>query len=168
MSWFSMPSTAIYCASKAASWSLTNSLRQELLGQRTHVLALHVGLMDTDMTAGIDAPKSSPDDVAAQALDGIVAAAHRHPRLVDPDALDVVVQLMDGVRAPAGARLFAEGDPGDAAFVVAITGGHVAARPVDWTGRSSGAFAAPLITVMAGATVTVDREVSARALRTRS
>ena len=76
LSWYSMPGTAIYCASKAASWSLTNSLRQELLGQRTHVLALHVGFMDTDMTAGIEAPKSSPDDVAAQALDGVDAGAH--------------------------------------------------------------------------------------------
>ena len=76
LSWFSMAGTAIYCASKAASWSLTNSLRQELFPQGTQVLALHVGFMDTDMAAGIDAPKSSPDDVAAQALDGIDAGAY--------------------------------------------------------------------------------------------
>ena len=31
--------------------------------------------MDTDMTAGLDAPKSSPDDVAAQTLAGIAAGA---------------------------------------------------------------------------------------------
>jgi short-subunit dehydrogenase len=71
-----MPGTAIYCASKAASWSLTNSLRQELLEQHTQVLALHVGFMDTDMTAGTDAPKSSPDDVAAQAINGLESGAH--------------------------------------------------------------------------------------------
>lgn len=76
LAWFSVPSSAIYCASKAASWSLTNSLRQELRGQGTQVLGLHVGFMDTDMTAGIDAPKSSPDDVAAQTLDGVEAGAH--------------------------------------------------------------------------------------------
>jgi NAD(P)-dependent dehydrogenase (short-subunit alcohol dehydrogenase family) len=76
LSWFAMPSTAIYCASKAASWSLTNSLRQELLEQHTQVLALHVGFMDTEMTAGIDAPKSSPDDVAAQAIDGLESGVH--------------------------------------------------------------------------------------------
>ena len=75
LSWLHMPQTALYCASKAASWSLTNSLRQELQAQHTHVLALHVGLMDTDMTAGLDAPKSSPDDVAAQVLDGLEANA---------------------------------------------------------------------------------------------
>ena len=57
LSWVSMPATAIYCASKAAGWSLTNSLRQELLAQRTQVLGLYVGYMDTDMTAGIDAPE---------------------------------------------------------------------------------------------------------------
>ena len=32
----------------------------------TQVVGVHVGLMDTDMTAGIDLPKASPQDVAAQ------------------------------------------------------------------------------------------------------
>lgn len=63
----------MYCASKAAAWSLTNSLRLELQPQSTQVMALHVGYMDTDMTAGIKAPKSSPDDVATQALAGLAA-----------------------------------------------------------------------------------------------
>ena len=76
LSWFSSPGTAIYCASKAASWSLTNSLRLELLTQDTQVLALHVGFMDTDMTAGVTAPKSSPGDVAAQAIAGLESGAH--------------------------------------------------------------------------------------------
>jgi NAD(P)-dependent dehydrogenase (short-subunit alcohol dehydrogenase family) len=68
LSWVSSPGLGIYCASKAATWSLTNGLRLELLPQSTHVMALHVGLMDTDMTAGMDAPKSSPDDVVAKTL----------------------------------------------------------------------------------------------------
>jgi len=76
LAWISMPSTAIYCASKAAGWSLTNSLRQELAAQHTQVLGLYVGYMDTDMTADITAPKSDPAAVAGQALDGIVAGAH--------------------------------------------------------------------------------------------
>jgi NAD(P)-dependent dehydrogenase (short-subunit alcohol dehydrogenase family) len=75
LSWLTFPMTAMYCASKAASWSLTNSLRQDLHPQGTHVLALHVGLMDTDMTAGLEAPKSAPYDVASQALDGVAAGA---------------------------------------------------------------------------------------------
>ena len=75
LAWFSMPQTALYCAAKAASWSLTNALRPELHAQHTPVVAVHVGLMDTDMTAGLDAPKSSPDAVAAQVLDGLQAGA---------------------------------------------------------------------------------------------
>lgn len=76
LSWVSLPDSAVYCASKAAGWSFTNSLRQELLGQGTQVVGLHVGYMDTDMTAGIEAPKSDPDDVAAQTLAGLEAGAH--------------------------------------------------------------------------------------------
>jgi NAD(P)-dependent dehydrogenase (short-subunit alcohol dehydrogenase family) len=75
LAWFSMPQTALYCAAKAASWSLTNALRQELHAQHTQVVAVHVGLMDTDMTAGLEVPKSSPNDVAAQVLDGLQAGA---------------------------------------------------------------------------------------------
>ena len=73
LSWFSAPQSALYCAAKAASWSLTNAIRQELHSQGTQVVALHVGFMDTDMTAGLDVPKSSPDDVALQVMDGLEA-----------------------------------------------------------------------------------------------
>lgn len=76
LAWVSMPRTAIYCAPKAAGWSLTNSLRQELLAQHTQVLGLYVGYMDTDMTNGIEAPKSDPVAVADLTLDGIEAGAH--------------------------------------------------------------------------------------------
>lgn len=75
LSWFSVPAGALYCASKAASLSLTNAMRLDLLGQGTQVVALHVGYMDTDMTAGVDVPKASPDDVAAQALAGVDSGA---------------------------------------------------------------------------------------------
>ena len=75
LSWFSVPAGAMYCASKAAALSLTNAVRLELLGQGTQVVALHVGYMDTDMTAGVDVAKASPDDVAAQTLAGVEAGA---------------------------------------------------------------------------------------------
>jgi NAD(P)-dependent dehydrogenase (short-subunit alcohol dehydrogenase family) len=75
LSWFSAPQSALYCAAKAASLSLTNSTRLELQEQGTQVVAVHVGFMDTDMTAGLDVPKSSPDDVARQILDGVAAGA---------------------------------------------------------------------------------------------
>ncbi|HEY5802421.1 MAG TPA: SDR family oxidoreductase [Lysobacter sp.] len=66
LSWISLPGTATYCVSKAAAWSLTNGLRNELRGQGTQVIGVHLGLMDTDMTAGFDAPKIAPKDVADQ------------------------------------------------------------------------------------------------------
>jgi NAD(P)-dependent dehydrogenase (short-subunit alcohol dehydrogenase family) len=73
LSWLSFPETGAYCAAKAAEWSLTNALRQEVAAQGTRVSSLHVGYMDTDMTKGVDAPKADPADVARMALDGIVA-----------------------------------------------------------------------------------------------
>ena len=76
LAWYSMPGGGIYSASKAAGWALTNSLRLDLQGQGTNVIGLYVGLMDTDMTAGLDLPKSSPADVASQTLDAVERGAH--------------------------------------------------------------------------------------------
>jgi NAD(P)-dependent dehydrogenase (short-subunit alcohol dehydrogenase family) len=60
-----------YGASKAAFWSLTNSLRIEFADQGTHVVGVHLGYTDTDMIRGFDIPKNDPLDVAAQVLDGL-------------------------------------------------------------------------------------------------
>jgi NAD(P)-dependent dehydrogenase (short-subunit alcohol dehydrogenase family) len=69
LTWLSVPGgPATYSASKAALWSLTNSLRIELATQKTLVAALHVGFMDTDMTSGMQVPKVSPADVARYAV----------------------------------------------------------------------------------------------------
>jgi NAD(P)-dependent dehydrogenase (short-subunit alcohol dehydrogenase family) len=59
LSWVNLPGTALYSASKAAAWSLTNALRQELRGQGTQVVALHVGYMDTDMARNVQSPKAA-------------------------------------------------------------------------------------------------------------
>ncbi|WP_026178504.1 SDR family oxidoreductase [Streptomyces hokutonensis] len=64
-----------YSASKAAFWSQTNSLRLDLKPRGIEVTGLHVGYVDTDMAAHVDGPKSTPESVAAQALDGIEAGA---------------------------------------------------------------------------------------------
>ncbi|UIX28962.1 SDR family oxidoreductase [Streptomyces sp. GQFP] len=73
LSWIGLAGS--YSASKAAFWSQTNSLRLDLKPRGIDVTGLHVGYVDTDMTAGIDALKSTPDGVAAQALDGIESGA---------------------------------------------------------------------------------------------
>lgn len=73
LSWLSLPGATPYSVSKAAAWSLSNGLRIELQAQGTQLTSLHVGFMDTDMTAGISVPKSSPDTVARLTLDAVEA-----------------------------------------------------------------------------------------------
>ncbi|NJC69894.1 SDR family oxidoreductase [Planosporangium thailandense] len=60
-----------YGASKAALWSITNSLRVELAPQGTQVVGVHLGFADTDMVAGFPTQKISPAEVAELALDGV-------------------------------------------------------------------------------------------------
>lgn len=71
LSWFTAPGAGAYAASKAAAWSLTDSARLELADQGTHVVGVHMGLVDTDMAAGVQAPKISPTTLAAAGLDAI-------------------------------------------------------------------------------------------------
>jgi len=73
LSWLNLPGGSTYCVSKSAAWGLTNALRNELREQNTQVVGVHVGFMDTDLTAGVVAPKVSPDDVAAQILQALCA-----------------------------------------------------------------------------------------------
>ncbi len=71
LSWVSFPRSGAYCAAKSAEWSMTNALRMQLAEQNIRVAGLHVGYMDTDMTASITAPKSNPADIAKIAIDGL-------------------------------------------------------------------------------------------------
>ncbi len=71
VSWINGGTLAAYAASKSAAWSLTNSLRHELAAQKTQVLALHMAFVDTDLARGLDAPKSSPQEIVRRALDGL-------------------------------------------------------------------------------------------------
>ena len=75
LSWFSYEGGSAYCAAKSAEWSLTNGIRLELAKQGTLVTGLHLGLTDTDMTAGMSGDKGDPADVARAGLDGIAAGA---------------------------------------------------------------------------------------------
>jgi len=72
-SWVNGGELAAYSASKSAAWSLTNALRNELAAQKTQVLALHMAYVDTDLTRGLDAPKSCPEQIVKRALDGLEA-----------------------------------------------------------------------------------------------
>ena len=74
-SWISSPGLAVYGSSKSAAWSLTNGLRHELRGQGTQVLGLHMGFVDTDLTRGIELPKSTPESIVRQAYDALESGA---------------------------------------------------------------------------------------------
>lgn len=74
-SWINRPLLGVYGASKSAAWALTNGLRHELREQKTQVLGLHMGFVDTDLTNGIDAPKSTPDAIVRAAFDALEAGA---------------------------------------------------------------------------------------------
>lgn len=80
-----------YGASKAAIWSLSNSLRLELRGQGTQVLGVHVGFVDTEMVADVNLPKTAPGEVAATIVDALEAGAHEV--LVDDVSAAVKAQL---------------------------------------------------------------------------
>ena len=71
LSWLNMPPHGTYCISKAAAWSMTNGLRNELAAQGTHVVGVHVGYMETDMTSHVTAEKVSPRNVAKTILEAV-------------------------------------------------------------------------------------------------
>jgi NAD(P)-dependent dehydrogenase (short-subunit alcohol dehydrogenase family) len=74
-SWINSGAMNAYAVSKAAAWSLTNGLRNELRAQHTQVLGLHVGFVDTDLTRGLDVPKVPAEGVVTKALDALEAGA---------------------------------------------------------------------------------------------
>jgi NAD(P)-dependent dehydrogenase (short-subunit alcohol dehydrogenase family) len=73
LSWISLPGAATYSTSKSATWSLSNGLRNELRGQGTQVVSVHVAFMDTDMASHVPGDKTSPDDVAKQTFAAVEA-----------------------------------------------------------------------------------------------
>jgi len=93
-SWVNGGELAAYSASKSAAWSLTNALRNELAAQKTQVLGLHMAYVDTDLTRGLDAPKSSPEQIVQRALDGLESG------LDEVLADELTQQVKRGITAP--------------------------------------------------------------------
>lgn len=67
----STPPMAGYSASKAAAHSLTQALRPVLAAKQITVHGVYPGGIDTDMLAGIEAPKTAPAEVARGILEGL-------------------------------------------------------------------------------------------------
>lgn len=69
----SMPGLGVYNASKAAAWSMTQSLRADLSKRKIQVHAVFPGAVDTDMIRALEMPKTSAADVARAVLEGVEA-----------------------------------------------------------------------------------------------
>jgi NAD(P)-dependent dehydrogenase (short-subunit alcohol dehydrogenase family) len=96
-SWVGQPQFPGYAASKAAQWSLTDALRQDLHAQDTLVVGVHCGFVDTDLSAWTDAPKISSTTVAE-----LTMAALTHDRsevLADEGTRRVKASLSQPVSA---------------------------------------------------------------------
>src|SRR5262249_40697174 len=66
-----LPIIPAYSISKAAAFSLTQSLRAFLADQGVTVHAVFLGPIDTDMNRGFEVPKASPESAARGIFDGL-------------------------------------------------------------------------------------------------
>src|SRR5262249_5286734 len=66
-----LPFIPAYSISKAASSSMTQSLRALLAGEGITVHAVFLGPIDTDMNRGLEIPKASPGSAAQGIFDGL-------------------------------------------------------------------------------------------------
>ena len=66
-----LPVIPAYSISKAAAFSMTQSLRAHLAGQGVTVHAVFLGPIDTDMNRGFEIPKASPESAAQGIFDGL-------------------------------------------------------------------------------------------------
>jgi NAD(P)-dependent dehydrogenase (short-subunit alcohol dehydrogenase family) len=66
-----VPVIPAYSISKAAAFSLSQSLRALLAGQGVKVHAVLAGPVDTEMSRGLAVPKASPESVAQGIFDGV-------------------------------------------------------------------------------------------------
>ena len=87
-----LPALAAYSVSKAAAFSLTQSLRTSLAGRGVRVHAVLTGPTDTDMVRDLDIPKASAESVARAIFD----AVDRGEEDIFPDPL--AQSLADGWR----------------------------------------------------------------------
>lgn len=69
--WAAVPVLPAYSISKAALFSLSQSLRALLAGQGVRVHTVMAGPVDTDMTRDLDIPKFSPESVARAIVEGV-------------------------------------------------------------------------------------------------
>jgi NAD(P)-dependent dehydrogenase (short-subunit alcohol dehydrogenase family) len=110
-----LPIIPAYSISKAAAFSLTQSLRALLAGQGVSVHAVLTGPTDTDMSRGLEIPKPSAESVARAIFDGMEKG--EEDIFPDPASLSIAEGWRNGV-SKALERQFAAFVPQRAASVV--------------------------------------------------
>ena len=83
-----VPVTPAYAISKAAAWSMSQSMRALLAGQGVMVHVALPGPIDTDMIRDWDIPKTAPTEVARAILSGLA----RGEEEIFPDPMSRTVQ----------------------------------------------------------------------------
>jgi len=91
-----------YSVSKAAAFSMTQSLRALCVDRGVSVHAVLTGPTDTDMSRGLDAPKASARDVAKAIFDGLEAG--EDDIFPDPMTLPMAQGWRTGVAAMAATQ----------------------------------------------------------------
>jgi short-subunit dehydrogenase len=132
-----LPLIPAYSISKAAAFSLSQSLRALLAGQGVRVHAVLTGPVDTDMSRGLDIPKASPESVARAIFDGVQkgeddifpdlmsesmaeswrsgaakALERQYAALVDAKAAPLLVEGAPGIADPGGDVVDSFSEPG--------------------------------------------------------
>jgi NAD(P)-dependent dehydrogenase (short-subunit alcohol dehydrogenase family) len=69
--WAAIPVIPAYSVSKAAAFSLSQSLRALVAGRGVSVHSVMTGPVDTDMSRDLDIPKASPETVARAIFEGV-------------------------------------------------------------------------------------------------
>jgi len=82
-----LPIVPAYSISKAAAFSLSQSLRAFLAGRGVRVHAVLAGPVDTEMSRDFPVPKASPESVARAIFDGVVNGDEE----IFPDAMSASV-----------------------------------------------------------------------------
>jgi NAD(P)-dependent dehydrogenase (short-subunit alcohol dehydrogenase family) len=89
-----VPIFSSYSASKAALYSLTQGVRAELAAQKTKVIGVFPGPVDTAMTEGLALDKASPLEVAKAVIQGIEQGSEE----IYPDA--TAQGVLENLREP--------------------------------------------------------------------
>jgi NAD(P)-dependent dehydrogenase (short-subunit alcohol dehydrogenase family) len=82
-----VPFDSLYSISKAAAFSLSQSLRALWAGRGVSVHIVVPGPIDTDMTRGLDIPKAAPGSTARAILDGV----EREDEEIFPDPMSEAI-----------------------------------------------------------------------------